>query len=392
MVPPIMASPRISKACFWALALLGWMAVRTWAMEPTPPGPPIRIEFFYEPGCDDCDQVRTQVLPDLTRWFGGRLLILDRDLGELTNYARLVQLQQSAPTQLNAHVFMAVEGGPLLQGYDEISGGLTNAIVSRLISPPPSPPGGGGVEPSSRLLEKRFAGFRWTGVALAGLVDGLNPCAFSTLVFFMSLLSVARVRGRMLLAVGVLFCLASFLTYFALGLGLLRVLHLMAGFQWVRTVFEWAMVGLLLVLSALSFRDARRFAVRQDPGSVVLQMPETFRRLTHRWLKRGMTARHLLAASFGLGVGVTALESVCTGQLYVPTLVFMLKSGPMWSTGLPLLILYDFCFVLPLVAVFGLTWAGLRFAQLMKWSIRNVVISKILLGLLFLVLAGLMLL
>jgi ABC-type multidrug transport system fused ATPase/permease subunit len=69
----------------------------------------------------------------------------------------------------------------------------------------------------------------------------------------------------------------------------------------------------------------------------------------------------------------------------------MMKSGEMWNQGLPLLILYNLCFVVPLVAVFGLTWAGLRFAQLMNWSIRNVVISKILLGLLFLGMAGLML-
>jgi hypothetical protein len=223
------------------------------------------------------------------------------------------------------------------------------------------------------------------------LADGLNPCAFSTLVFFMSLLSVARVRGRMLLLVGGFFCLASFLTYFALGLGLLRVLHLLDGFQGVRSFFEWAMVGVLLGLAALSFRDARRFAVRQDPNEVVLQMPETFRHLTHRLLKRGMAARHLLAAAFGLGVVVTALESVCTGQLYVPTLVFMMKSEQMWNPGLPLLILYNLCFILPLVAVFGLTCAGLQFAHLMNWSIRNVVISKILLGLLFLGMAGLML-
>jgi hypothetical protein len=283
-----------------------------------------------------------------------------------------------------------VEGGTLLQGYDAISEGLMPAIAGCLAGTgtvAEVPEGETGVQ----LLARRQAGFRWAGVAVAGLADGLNPCAFSTLVFFMSLLSVARVRGRMLLLVGGLFCLASFLTYFSLGLGLLRILHLLEGVRWVRAIFEWAMVGVLLVLAVLSFRDARRFAIRQDPREIILQMPERFRKLTHHWLKRGLTARHLLAVTFGLGVAVTALESVCTGQLYVPTLVFMMKSGEMWNQGLPLLILYNLCFVVPLVAVFGLTWAGLRFAQLMNWSIRNVVISKILLGLLFLGMAGLML-
>jgi len=370
--------------------MLGLSVVRVWALDPSPSDTSVLIEFFYEPGCDECDRVRAQVLPHIAPRFGGQVVLVDRDLGELTNYARLVQLQQHQPTQLNAHVFMAVEGGALLQGYDEIREGLMPAIAGRLTGTGTvtEVPGG---EPGIRLLAMRLAGFRWAGVAVAGLADGLNPCAFSTLVFFMSLLSVARVRGRMLLMVGSLFCLASFLTYFSLGLGLLRVLHLLEGFRWVREIFEWVMVGVLLVLAAVSFRDARRFAIRQDPREIVLQMPERIRNLTHRWLKRGLAVRHILAMAFGLGVAVTALESVCTGQLYVPTLVFMMKSGQMWNQGLPLLVLYNLCFVAPLVVVFGLTWAGLQFAQLMNWSIRNVVISKILLGLLFLGMAGLML-
>lgn len=370
--------------------MLGLSVVRVWAFDPSPAGTPVRIEFFYEPGCDECDRVRAQVLPHIAPRFGGQVVLVDRDLGELTNYARLVQLQQHQPTQLNAHVFMAVEGGMLLQGYDAINEGLMPAIAGCLAGTGTvaEVPGG---ETGVQLLAGRLSGFRWAGVAVAGLADGMNPCAFSTLVFFMSLLSVARVRGRMLLLVGGVFCLASFLTYFTLGLGLLRVLHLLEGFRWLRAIFEWAMFGILLVLAAVSFRDARRFAIRQDPREIILQMPERFRKLTHLWLKRGLIARHLLAVTFGLGVAVTALESVCTGQLYVPTLVFMMKSGEMWNQGLPLLILYNLCFVVPLVAVFGLTWAGLRFAQLMNWSIRNLVINKILLGLLFLGMAGLML-
>jgi len=371
--------------------MLGLSGIRVWALDPSPSRPPVRIEFFYEPGCDECDRVRSQVLPDLDRRFGGQVTMVKRDLNELTNYSRLVQLQQNEPTQLNAHVFMAVEGGALLQGYGEISGRITDAITRRLAGMRDGAASLPENESSGRLMAKRLAGFRWAGVAVAGLADGLNPCAFSTLVFFMSLLSVARVRGRMLLLVGGVFCLASFLTYFSLGLGLLRVLHLLEGFRWVRAIFEWGMVGVLLVLAAVSFRDARRFALRQDPREIVLQMPERVRNLTHRWLKRGLAARNIVAMAFGLGVVVTALESVCTGQLYVPTLVFMMKSGQMWNQGLPLLILYNLCFIAPLVAVFGLTWAGLRFAQLMNWSIRNVVISKILLGLLFLGMVGLML-
>jgi hypothetical protein len=37
---------------------------------------------------------------------------------------------------------------------------------------------------SSGLVEKRYSRFTWTAVVIAGLIDGINPCAISALVFF----------------------------------------------------------------------------------------------------------------------------------------------------------------------------------------------------------------
>ena len=47
-------------------------------------------------------------------------------------------------------------------------------------------------------------------------------------------------------------------------------------------------------------------------------------------------------------------------------------------------------FIVPLVAAFVVTYQGLKTERLLAWSKRNVVPSKILLGLLFVVLAVLM--
>lgn len=82
---------------------------------------------------------------------------------------------------------------------------------------------------------------------------------------------------------------------------------------------------------------------------------------------------------------VTALESVCTGQMYVPTLIVMVKSG--MSKAWYYLLLYNLMFITPLVVVFILTYFGLRTQTLLDWSKKNVVVSKVLLGSFFLILA-----
>ncbi|MGF1655598.1 MAG: hypothetical protein ACFCU3_01325 [Verrucomicrobiales bacterium] len=54
-------------------------------------------------------------------------------------------------------------------------------------------------------------------VVAAGLLDGLNPCAFATIIFLLSYLQVARKSGREILQIGVAYILGVFCTYFALG-------------------------------------------------------------------------------------------------------------------------------------------------------------------------------
>jgi hypothetical protein len=83
---------------------------------------------------------------------------------------------------------------------------------------------------------------------------------------------------------------------------------------------------------------------------------------------------------------------VCTGQVYVPTLVLVAKAGGSGAgTAWKYLLLYNGMFMMPRVAVFILTYFGLTTQTLIEWSKKNVVITKILMGLLFLVMSTLIL-
>jgi hypothetical protein len=60
----------------------------------------------------------------------------------------------------------------------------------------------------------------WPAVLAAGLLDGVNPCAFVTVIFLLSYLSLLKYRRRDAMLVGAAFTAAMFATYLYLLIGL----------------------------------------------------------------------------------------------------------------------------------------------------------------------------
>jgi len=94
----------------------------------------------------------------------------------------------------------------------------------------------------------------------AGLLDGINPCAFATMIFLISYLSVRKRQGRELLATGGAFTLGVFLAYLGVGLGFLKFLTSLAILD---VVGKWIYALTLVLCLALAwgslsdFRKAR---------------------------------------------------------------------------------------------------------------------------------------
>lgn len=351
---------------------------------------PVQIDFFYEPGCHSCEQIEQDLFPELEKRFPGRYEITAHDIGIKTNFILLLQTEDSLGYEASDRAYLVVNQQHIF-GANPSPEEFLN-LISQLLSQ--SDTAGSTAKPgtdSAGLIQKRFTGFTVCTVLTAGLIDGINPCAISTLVFFMSLLAVSKIRKQQLLLLGISFCLASFLTYLALGFGLFRALHLFSGFTVLRTVIERSMAAVLLVLAALSFRDAVRFRKTGCTADVTLQLSATMKKRIHEVMRRGLKSPHLFLAGLFIGTLVTALESVCTGQVYVPTLILILKKSAFSEPrAWLLLLLYNLLFILPLVTVFIAVYFGLQTGVLLSWSRRHVTRSKILLGLLFILLAALM--
>lgn len=353
---------------------------------------PVIIDYFYEEGCAQCRKVNEQVKPELKQQFEGFYVIREHDIGIGSNVVTLAAYQDKLGILDNRPVSMVVDYQYVFNGYGEIEKGLADRVekcVANRLRPEWKPP-----EPievkqseSGAVLRERVRRFTMPAVIAGGLIDGINPCAIASLVLFVSFLSVSNVRGRGIILMGVSFCLASFLTYTALGFGILRFLRFFEGFQLLQSGLETAMIGILAVLAFLSFRDALGYVKSGDRHKVILQLPDSIKTKIRKVIRSGLKKGRLVSGGLIIGVSVTALESVCTGQVYVPTLVAVIKSGELLSEAWKYLLVYNIMFMVPVVAVFVLTCAGLRTEKLVQWSRKNFAASKVLLGSFFIAMA-----
>ena len=182
-----------------------------------------------------------------------------------------------------------------------------------------------GPPPESRRPRGRRLGSRALPVMAAGLVDGLNPCAFTTLIFLLASLALAG-RGRMeVLVIGALFTLSVFLTYLGAGLGLFAAIRAASALSLVSGLLRWALVALLLAFAGLSVYDY--ILVRSGKASkMVLQLPTSLKLKIHSSIRTGAKAAALAGSSLAMGFFVSIFEFACTAQVYLPTLAYLARA------------------------------------------------------------------
>lgn len=216
----------------------------------------------------------------------------------------------------------------------------------------------------------------------AGLVDGINPCAFATLLFFISYIILRSGSRRQILLVGCSFAVGVFCAYFLAGIGLERIV---TGTSWFGTVARWfyGILGLLsAVLAVVSFRDAAR-AAHGSAAEMTLQLPGQ-EKSRIRSLIRAVAGSHLMPLwAFLVAFPVALLEFLCTGQTYLPTIVLIIANQGLHSHAVLLLLLYNLLFILPLLVITVLAAAGISSERLRSWFTRHISASKLLGALLF---------
>ncbi|MFA4943895.1 MAG: hypothetical protein WC789_04260 [Lentisphaeria bacterium] len=349
-----------------------------------------RMAYFTLPGCQKCSR-QELVLQALEAELPG--LTVDRfDVTSARGRAALELVRQrfNLPGTAESHVPLLVWpdawSGEKNLGPDAVRARLKLAAGTPFWEQPPAALQATGVSLAQQDLARMTVGL----VAAAGLLDGINPCAFAVAIFLVSYLLYLGRSPREVILLGGSFCAGVFLAYLLLGIGLSFLLDWLRAFP----LFKAALYGLIgaagLLLGILHVRDAIRFRRSGRAKDMEMGLSLATTRRIHDCVRRFAGSRWLIPAGVALGCIISSLELACTGQIYLPTLAIVNKAG-MGLRSLALLLLYNLAFILPLVAVTTLAGTGVSAKALAEWAKRNLVATKLAMALLFFVLGGVML-
>jgi thiol-disulfide isomerase/thioredoxin len=344
----------------------------------------VRAYYFHSPDCAKCVVIK-RFIPKLQKKYP--LEVKSFNVNDIKNYEKFILLEKQYKVS-GGKIPALFIGDSVLIGSNEIRNKLEAKIKTLLAQ-------GGSSWPEIQVGEgeaiiERFKSFKLLAVLSAGLIDGVNPCAFATLVFFISFLSFVGRRRREILLTGIFFTAAVFFTYLLIGLGAFNFLRTTQSFFWLSRTIYYGVGILAIILGFLSLYDYYKFKTGKT-AEMALQLPRGIKKIIHAVIRENITASGLITAAIVTGFLVSLLESICTGQVYLPTIVFILKTPGMQAQAFTYLLLYNLMFILPLVLIFGLTIFGATSEWLGKFMNQHLGTIKILTAFLFFGLAFLLL-
>ena len=134
------------------------------------------------------------------------------------------------------------------------------------------------------------------------------------------------------------------------------------------------------VLAGLSLYDAVK-AKQGKTKDILLQLPRALKLRIHKVIREQTRTSGVIAGALVIGFVISALELVCTGQVYLPTLTFVAGIEGMRAHAISYLLLYNIMFIVPLLVVFGCVYWGTTSMQLGGILQKHLVSVKIGMGL-----------
>ncbi|MFA5747708.1 MAG: cytochrome c biogenesis CcdA family protein [Candidatus Absconditabacterales bacterium] len=223
----------------------------------------------------------------------------------------------------------------------------------------------------SSNIGKRLSFF---GIMLpAAISDSINPCAFAVMLLLLStILSKHKSRRKTILS-GILFCLAVFLTYLAMGIGLFSALA-----TTTNTLYLKLVVGILGILVGLAnvkdyFRYGK-FFVMEVPFSRRPKMMSIIEKVSSP------------LGTFLVGILVSLFLLPCSSGPYFTILGYLsAQTKELHLRGYIYLVVYNLIFTLPMVIITFLVGLGFRSVdQLAKIKHDNTRLIHLIVGILML--------
>ncbi|MFC1476615.1 cytochrome c biogenesis CcdA family protein [Fibrobacterota bacterium] len=339
------------------------------------------VYFFGSSTCGECQEIKQVILEPLSAKYPDKLSIEYHNIDDKKSFQLLVKFEKEYNV-IEAYPQELFLPDTFLAGYEPIIVSTEELIEKYLSNPDKWIKKNTEIDTSlyKQDLEKKIDKFTFLGVFLAGLIDGVNPCAIATMIFLISFLATQKRKRLEVLVIGLSFTAAVFITYLLIGLSAFRVLTALDQYYWISEVIRWSAVALAGIVAILSFIDAFSYGKSGKTDTIKLQLPKPIKLKIHKIISGNLSGTQLVTGAIITGFLVTLLEAICTGQVYLPTIVLMTKSAGFHLRGWLYLIFYNFLFVLPLLIVMVFAYYGMKWSELAKTTQKHLTLIKILFG------------
>lgn len=187
------------------------------------------------------------------------------------------------------------------------------------------------------------------GVIVTGFINGFNPCSISMILFLFSLLVAKNVN---VLKISIFYIAGKFISYLLIGMGIYLALGVIQTelFNKVSVVIGIVLAVVCVILAVLNLFDY--FAAKNEKyQNIKVQLPSFLRKFNNNIIKYfsdNMGKKMLLVGSFVLGFVISIGEFLCTGQIYLATILSLFNTGTVQDMQAFLLfVLYAACMSVP---------------------------------------------
>lgn len=211
----------------------------------------------------------------------------------------------------------------------------------------------------------------------AGLLDSFNPCAISAALLFVAVMFTLGRDRKSILKVGFFYIISVYITYFLIGLGLLKAVS----FFGIPNLFSLIGAIIVIVFGLLNLKEY----FFPHWNFLKIRMPIEARYKLNDWAYKASAP-----AAIVMGVLVGVFEFPCSGAVYI-AIISLLNLKATFLNGLLYLLIYNLLFVLPLILIFIFSSNRIVTEKMINLQEKEGRKMHLLLATLMLVLGGVML-
>ncbi len=221
-------------------------------------------------------------------------------------------------------------------------------------------------------------------VIAAALADSINPCVFGVLIFLIAFMTRVYKKPRRMLLGGLLYTFVVYVAYFLIGLGILRFT---TSFGFSQAIY-WIAAVIAIGAGLLEVKDyfwyGKGISLKMIPGAE--RRIKMYTAAIENLHQKNIWASYLAASL--LGVFVVLVELPCTGAPYLAILGILGQGN--YTAGIPLLLLYNLIFILPLLVIIAIAYFGKSSKQLEAWRKEHRGLMRLGIGIFLIVLGAYM--